>query len=85
MTMMKKRTRNSAHVFLVFHRNKSIRSLTDGRGGVEDRFLDEMECVLVSGSVVGHREVRRRDEGKSYIIKPEGNRDAPLCSAVARK
>ena len=50
--------------------------------GEGDRFLDRgrlMASVFVDG-----RDAVRRDIGKSYISKPEGNNDAPFRSAEAR-
>ncbi len=51
---------------------------TEGTGDGDDCFRDDCWVFDVRDAV-------RRNDGKSYISKPEGNNDAPSCSADARK
>jgi hypothetical protein len=64
---------------------KSVNSPTEGTGD-GDRFRTHDNDSFVDESILFDiRDVVRRIDGRSYINKPEGNNDAPSCSADVRK
>ncbi len=66
------------------YREKSSRFIEPTEGtGDGDCFRDG--CWVVNSTLFDVRDAVRRNDGKSYINKPEGNNDTPLASAVAWK
>ena len=58
----------------------SCKIRTESTGDEDDGFCDICCSILFDA-----RDAVRRDNGKSYINKPEGNNDGPLFSFVGKK